>query len=195
MRTARHYQKVIVIAILSGIVILQSIDAYAAWTHWSRSSREMYHNPRAVRMVPRPYRGVIVTGLTYYYHQGMFYRPGPSGYVIVRAPLGAVVPDLPPLCQTVYINDETYYTTDTVYYTKAPGGYTVVTQPIVITAESEYQNTHPSNKDTVIIHIPNRNDSYTPVVLQKTKKGYIGPQGELYPEYPTVAQLEVLYAR
>jgi hypothetical protein len=194
MRTAKHYQKIIMIVILSGIVMLHSVDAYASWSHWSRSSRKLGHHPRAVRMVPRPYCGVIVTGLTYYYHQGMFYRPGPSGYVIVRAPLGAVVPDLPPACQTVYINDETYYTYDTAYYTKAPGGYAVVTQPVVITPSSQCHNENGVNGGPVILHIPNRNGSYTPVVLQKTKKGYIGPQGELYPEHPTVAQLEVLYA-
>ena len=47
--------------------------------------------------------------------------------------------------------------------------------------------------ETVVINIPNVNGSYTPVRLVKTDSGYIGPQGELYLNRPTVDQLRVLY--
>ena len=47
----------------------------------------------------------------------------------------------------------------------------------------------------ITINIPNSNGSYTQVVLRKSGKGYIGPQGEYYPENPSVEQLKVLYGK
>jgi len=45
------------------------------------------------------------------------------------------------------------------------------------------------------IYVPNSDGTYTLVTLKQTDKGYIGPQGELYPEHPTVEKLKVLYAK
>jgi hypothetical protein len=47
--------------------------------------------------------------------------------------------------------------------------------------------------DTVTVYIPNANGRFTPVNLIKSKNGYSGPQGEFYPNHPTVAQLRALY--
>ncbi len=44
--------------------------------------------------------------------------------------------------------------------------------------------------------MPNRNGSYTPVPLQPASGNtYIGPQGEVYPNLPTVQQLQGLYGK
>jgi hypothetical protein len=49
------------------------------------------------------------------------------------------------------------------------------------------------DSSSIIINIPNSRGGYNPVKLVKTEKGYVGPQGELYAENPTVEQLKVLY--
>jgi hypothetical protein len=47
--------------------------------------------------------------------------------------------------------------------------------------------------DTVTVYVPNANGRFTPVNLIKAKNGYSGPQGEFYPNHPTIAQLRALY--
>ncbi|MBN1493649.1 MAG: hypothetical protein JW938_05820 [Candidatus Omnitrophica bacterium] len=193
MKIFQKYYKIILICVFSGIVFFQQINAYAWWPSWQPRYSRPY--PRRVMSVPRPYKIVIVSGLKYYYHRGIFFRPGSSGFVSVRAPLGAVVSDLPPSCLTVCVNGSTYYTYDNVYYSKKSRGFMVVSQPVVTTPGRYEYKDYGHNGDTVVIHIPNTNGSYMPVVITRSRKGYIGPQGELYPEHPTVEQLQVLYAR
>ena len=48
--------------------------------------------------------------------------------------------------------------------------------------------------DSFTVNIPNAQGGYTAVVIQKTANGYLGPQGEYYPSFPSVAQLQVMYA-
>ena len=45
------------------------------------------------------------------------------------------------------------------------------------------------------INIPNGDGSYTSVTLQKTDKGFLGPQGEFYADHPTVDQLKARYCK
>jgi hypothetical protein len=47
--------------------------------------------------------------------------------------------------------------------------------------------------DTIVINVPGSKGGFVPIRLLKTRDGYIGPQGELYPNRPTVEQLEALY--
>ena len=49
--------------------------------------------------------------------------------------------------------------------------------------------------DIVTVNVPNARGGYTPVKLVKTANGYLGPQGEFYPNHPTVAQLKGLYGK
>ena len=45
------------------------------------------------------------------------------------------------------------------------------------------------------INIPNGDGSYTSVTLQKTEKGFLGPQGEFYAAHPTEEQLKARYCK
>jgi hypothetical protein len=45
------------------------------------------------------------------------------------------------------------------------------------------------------IHISNGNGSFTLVTLQKTEKGFLGPQGEFYADHPTEDQLRARYIK
>lgn len=72
--------------------------------------------------LPVGYITVLVGGARYFYYGGVFYRKRPHGYVVVRAPVGAVVVALP-------VGFETYYYYGGVYYQKVPSGYVVVELP------------------------------------------------------------------
>ncbi len=78
--------------------------------------------------------GAITVGFAggrYYFHGGVFYRSAGPAYLVVRAPLGLVVPVLPPAYATVWFGGVPYYYANETYYSATPGGagYTVVAPP------------------------------------------------------------------
>ena len=44
------------------------------------------------------------------------------------------------------------------------------------------------------VNIPNSQGGYTAIVIKQSGSGYTGPQGEYYTSFPTVVQLQVMYA-
>ncbi len=181
-----------------GALLFQAFpaDAHDGWHEDHR-----WGHGYVVRRIP-PYRSIFWGGLSYLYAEGLFYRYTPSGYIIVEPPVGAVVPALPPTYSTVVVRGTPYYYYDSTYYAPVPGGYTVVSPAVVSAAPvqpplqvASPANTQDASIDTYEIQIPNSDGSYTLVVLKKSEKGFVGPQGELYPEHPTVEKLKVLYGK
>jgi hypothetical protein len=112
---------------------------------------------------------VVIAGVPYYYYSGVYYTPYGDGLVAVT---------LPPAQPTV---------------APVPGDSTVAASaPANTSAKVEPKATQPSG-DTVTINVPNASGGFTPVKLVKTDKGYVGPQGEFYPNHPTIAELKVFY--
>ncbi len=85
----------------------------------------------SVRFLPGGYRPYFFHGSPFYFSAGIWYAPGPGGFVVVRPPLGLVVSVLPPYYSTVWIGGLPYYYADNVYYTYSPAqnGYVVVDPP------------------------------------------------------------------
>jgi hypothetical protein len=109
--------------------------------HWVFDDR-FHHNHYypapgyAVRTLP-PGHLVIARGPNrFYYHAGVWWRPGPAGFVVVHPPIGLVIPVLPPAYTTVWIGGAPYYYADDVYYAAAPGGYAVAQPPMDATAQT-----------------------------------------------------------
>ena len=165
-------------------LVLSSQDAFAA------GKKDRSHENR---------REVVEVGHhRYHYQDGRFYRPGFFGlwFFLADPPIGAVVTSLPFGHSTIIIQGATYYHHSNVYYKQCPSGYIVVPHPrvntnIVYTPSVGQQQMQ--SGQTVVINVPNLNGSYTPVTLVKLNNGYIGPQGEFYPQHPTVEQLRALY--
>jgi hypothetical protein len=76
--------------------------------------------------LPHGYLDVVVGREHYYSHRGTFYRRGPHGFVVARAPRGAIVRELPPHCARIYAGRVVYYRYGDVYYQAVPRGYMVV---------------------------------------------------------------------
>jgi hypothetical protein len=85
----------------------------------------------SVRVLPDGYRPVYFHGSPFYFSAGVWYGPGPGGFVVVRPPFGVVIPVLPPYYSTVWFGGVPYYYADNVYYTFDPtqNGYQVVPPP------------------------------------------------------------------
>jgi len=129
----------------------------------------------------------------YYYFKGNYYRQTHSGYVVVTAPRGAVVEELPRMSREISYDDTPYYYYNNVYYVKKRRGYVVVDPPTEVVTSNTTVTEAP--QETIVVNVPNPNGSFTPVTLQKYSDGYQGPNGEFYPKYPSLNQLKAMYAK
>lgn len=148
---------------------------------------------------------VHLGGIPYYYHAGVFYKFGINGYVVVTAPLGAVVPVLPVGFEVTVINGTTYYICHGNHYRRTHGGYLVVARPSVIVPIETAAPAPPlppvapsepasSSTQSWTVWITNPNGSKTPVILKAADTGqWIGPKGEYYDAFPTQEQLLPVY--
>lgn len=183
--------KVWLTGILGVLVILCSVNAFAEDRGGHGRGRERgEHNSWN-----RPHEVVRMGHQRYHYRDGSFFRLGWFGleFAIVKPPVGAVITFLPSGSRTIVVNGATYYSYNNIYYQPCPMGYVVVPQPLertVVLAENRVLSS-----GNVIINVPNANGSYTSIMLVKQGNGYIGPQGEYYPEHPTVEQLKALYGK
>ena len=164
-------------------------------------------------------------GGRYYWHGGRWYGPGWFGFDVAVSALaiGAIVEGLPYGYTTVVAGSVPYYYYDGYYYRPySPGGYIVVQQPVatypVVSSPAVVQPTIPvvvqspqalpaqtniANSNVTLadageeftINIPNTHGGYTPVTLKSSGKGFIGPQGEYYSEFPKIKLLRVMYAK
>jgi len=63
----------------------------------------------------------------------------------------------------------------------------------VIDTTTQFKGRQDAIGDSVTLYIPNSKGRFTPVTLIKRANGYSGPQGEFYPNNPTIAQLRAVY--
>ncbi len=84
-----------------------------------------------VRVLPPGAHAVWWSGARYAFHDGIWYSPGPHGFVVVRPPFGVVVPVLPVFRTVVVIGGLSYLYANGVYYREViGGGYEVVPPPV-----------------------------------------------------------------
>lgn len=94
------------------------------------STYRHYYKP-GYRVKPLPYGAsrIFHNRAEYFFYDGYFYRPSPSGYLIVDAPIGAIIASLPPLHHVVYWLGQTYFIVGNTFYRRHPRGYIVVPDP------------------------------------------------------------------
>jgi hypothetical protein len=183
-------------------LLIAPAQAQADWRsgrHFSREHRG-FHRPHvgAVVVLPLGAYPVAVDDSMYYYSHGVYYKGTPRGYVMVPAPIGAVVPELPDDHKTVVIDGITYHEYGGVYYKGGPAGYVVVPvyQGETASALAKATPGEAVSEHSIIVNVPNKNGSYMPVTLQRASNGtYIGPQGEVYPTLPDTRQLQSMYGK
>ena len=127
--------------------------------------------------------------------RGKHYRPY---YVSHRYPAyGEIAIRLPHGVISVVIGGKRYHYCEGVFYRKHARNYVVVAPPpeIIVRTERGHGDDAQDIQDIFTVHIPNARGGYTPVTLKRSGNGFVGPQGEFYPEFPKVGQLKVMYAK
>jgi uncharacterized protein YgiM (DUF1202 family) len=79
--------------------------------------------------LPLGYAAIMLSNSLYYYYSGSFFRKDPGGYVVINAPVGAVVPSLPAGYNFLFIDGVRYYTYEGNYYLQVFDGYQIVPDP------------------------------------------------------------------
>jgi len=100
--------------------------------------------------------------------------------------------------QPVVVNGVTYYVNNGVYYIYTAYGYQAVTPPAAVAqqiAVSQPPTAVVEAEESVTVNVPNEKGGYTAVVLKQSGKGFVGPQGEFYAEFPKVSQLKLMYGK
>ncbi len=196
--------------ISTGVLMLAFLAAaqpsYAVWGvgvsvggryhHEDHGFYRWHEHPRwglHIHYLPAGYLTIWVGGTRYYYYDGLYYTyVGYGDYVLVTPPLGAYVRVIPSDFQPVIINGRTYYTDNGIYYILTRRhGYKVVAAPLVYAQPQAVVN----NQDSFSVNIPNNSGGYSSVVIRRSGNGFVGPQGEFYGQFPSVAQLKVMYGK
>lgn len=101
------------------------------WWDGAHGHRHAYPVP-GYRVIapPAQARFVFYGGTRYAFHEGIWYAPGPGGFVVVRPPFGVVIDGLPAFATVVTIGAVSYWYANGIYYRAVPsGGYEVVAPP------------------------------------------------------------------
>ncbi len=92
--------------------------------YWSR-----FHSGMRIGSLPLGYSRLSVSGIPYYYYEGVYYEPQASGYIVVTPPIGAIVPELPPGAEAIYVGPTIYYYAGGAFYVQEAQGFLVVVPP------------------------------------------------------------------
>jgi len=233
-------KKILLISMVAGVVASQGMRAYA-WG-WDRNDRgrdagrddrgrdsrgreevrddrhggfSPHYVPagREFRALNRDHLRLFIGGAEFFFWEGMFYHRMADRYVVVQAPIGAVVTALPPQAQLVVVDGVPYYTVNGVTYISTTYGYQVVPPPrvVVVRTEPGLPQTAliappaasapvaippaPAGDESFTVNIPNARGSYSGVTMKRMGNGFVGPQGEFYSEFPKVEQLKLMYGK
>ncbi len=128
----------------------------------------------------------------YYYERTYYVQPD---YVFVS----------PASYQPVMVNGVTYYVNNGAYYLYTGYGYQAVASPVAVAQPIVVQQAPQTvvtatpaavgTDDSFTINIPNDKGGYTAVLLKRSGVGFVGPQGEFYPQFPKVEQLKAMYGK
>ena len=158
----------------------------------------------SINILPSDCFRITFKGSRFYYHEGTYYSRRGRDYVVVRPPSGVYVESIPYYYYPVMINGISYYTSDGIYYVYTRRGYQVVAPPVtvisaapeaVIIDQDDQQIMTVNSSGLYTVNIPNQRGEYIPVVIKRSGNGFVGPQGEFYPEFPKVEQLMAMYVK
>jgi hypothetical protein len=97
---------------------------------------ETQHRPGyVIQTLPSRHQVEVISGTRYYHHDGVYYRPHSSGYVVVDPPhrtvtrSGTIVRTLPPGYRSIVHGGTRYYVHGSTYYRPHGSSYLVVQSP------------------------------------------------------------------
>ncbi len=185
----RNTLKALFVVLVLGLLMIRPASAYADWHgqggghgNWHGGGNGNWHG-NGGHWHNRGYSYVGIDLSLWpagYYYNDPYYYGGPyysAGNAVLVTP--------PANFQPVVINGTTYYVNNGTYYIYTAYGYQAVASPAAVAG----------TLNSYIINVPNGRGGYTAVILKRSGRGFIGPQGEFYPEFPKISQLKLMYGK
>ena len=108
--------------------------------HDTRFGHDRFYPDRGaiLRDVPKGAAVVNYAGLSYRFHDGVWFEPRGPAFMVVAPPMGVIVPTLPTFSTVLARGGQTYLYCNDIYYQPRPdlGGYEVVNDPLEEKAEA-----------------------------------------------------------
>ena len=179
----RNIMRVSIFFLAVGLLFIQPTSSYA----WDHGDHFRFGVDLSVPV------GGYYYGDPYYYGAPYYADPYYPRYVVASPSTSY---------QPVVVNGVTYYVNNGAYYIYTQYGYQAVAVPVGVSqpviTQSPVTVTAPAAVDTTdsfTVNIPNDKGGYSAVVLKQSGKGFVGPQGEFYSEFPKISQLKVMYGK
>ncbi len=101
------------------------------WDDRYQHNRRYPRDGYIIKSLPERRHPIRFHDRDYFYFGGVWYLPSGPSFVVVRPPIGIVVPILPPFYTTVWLYGNAYYYANDVYYVWRPdlNGYQVTAPP------------------------------------------------------------------
>jgi len=149
-----------------------------------------------VTAIPPGYQHVVIDGVAYYIINGVTYMQTTYGYYQVVPPPRLIVSNNPAL--TIPTSSAPSHVPmpnpPPSPAIPAPGQRPVASYPVTNVPGTQ---TAPATKadDSFTVNIPHAKGGYVAVILKRSGNGFVGPQGEYYPEFPKIEILKVMYGK
>ena len=106
-------------------------DRWDYWNDWNDWVNTRYWVGLGVSLLAIPATAIAVSAANQdYYNEGVYMQPQGNSYVVVSAPIGAVISTLPEGYIPVSVNNSNYYYYGGAFYQASSGGYVVVQAPV-----------------------------------------------------------------
>ena len=94
--------------------------------------RVVYKTGALVRKAPVNSISLRFGGVSFVFHEGLYYRHVKQGYKVVRPPVGLRVGYLPAGYERIVVKGSAYYFAQGIYYVFDNGGYRVIDEPVYL---------------------------------------------------------------
>ena len=137
--------------LMVGVLVIGLSLGSAAWAGpGSPHQGHAYPPPgKIVPHIPPGHQSLNVGPDRYFYHKGIYYRPDPKGFRVVRPPHGMVIGHLPDGFETLVIAGITYFLFAGIYYHHTASGYVVVEAPPEVSGGED--PLPPANGQTLVV--------------------------------------------
>jgi len=109
--------------------------------HDTRQGHDHFYPDRGSILRDAPQGAIVVTyaGLSYRFHDGVWFEPRGPAFMVVAPPIGLIVPTLPTFATVLAHGGEIYLYCNEVYYLPRPdlNGYEVINDPAETAAKAK----------------------------------------------------------
>jgi len=191
--SSKKIVSLLVLSLVMGGFLFVSPENIFANNNRHQHMRHQPHHNRHVMQHHQARGAIFHVGSRHFFRQRVFHRRHFSGYIIINFPIGLHVDILPHGHRRLLFERKTYYHFNNTYYSKVDDGYIVVENPRYRMVFPPIDATIYESNGEYLVNLANSNGTYTAITIKKFGTGYIGPQGEYYPDFPSVDQLSTMY--